>query len=127
MILIASNTDILYAGYDELKKTVSSLMAVEQTVGEVRAQLSGASGMGAIQGLLQKAAGAIENETDALHELYRSLDMICQTYTSCEQRILARCEDTLIYYEQPQTEFVELASAASLLQELSFRIDGGIT
>jgi len=122
--LIATNTDVLYAGYDELNKVAKALAVNIQVVSNVKSRLAEIAGMD-FQQPLQKVIDDTGHQMDFCRMLCCSLDTICQSYISCEQRIFDRCEDSIIYYEQPPARFVDLASTMGLLHELSFHKEGG--
>lgn len=127
ILLIVTDADRLYAGCDALRIVYIELVSNGQVITDVKGQLSAIAGMEDICRSLQRLIGAIDNQVGQCRRLSQSLDIICQTYTSCENRILDRCEDVVIRYEQPPTEFVDLSSATELLREISFHMDGGDT
>ena len=87
--------------------------------------MSAAAGMTEICLSLQKSLNDIEQQAEWCRKLGRSLDAICQSYLTCENRILDYCEGSITYYEQPETKFIDLSTASALLRELSFSTDGG--
>ncbi len=123
--MIATNTERLYAGYDALRMVYTALRANVQVIAEIKDQLSAITGMDDIRHSLLRLADAMDAQAGQSLRLFQSLDIICQTYVSCENRILDRCENALIYYEQPPASFVDLSSATALLRELSFHMDEG--
>lgn len=123
--LIATNADKLYAGCDELRIVYTTLMSNWQVIEDAKGQLSGISGMEAVCYSLQKLIDSVYTQAGQCRRLSQSLDMICQAYSSCENRIIDQCENVLTHYAQPPAEFVDLSSATALLKELSFNIDGG--
>lgn len=125
--MIATNADRLCTGCNALRIAYTTLMSDVQVVAEVRGQLSAVTGMEDICNSLQALVDAADTQAGQCQRLSQSLDIICQTYVSCENRILNRCENTLVCYEQPPVKFVDLSSATALLRELSFHMDGGDT
>lgn len=123
--LIASNTSQLYTSYDTLKAICTSLSAEEQTIFDIQRQLSTISGMENICHFIHTITATMDTQIEQCKKLYQSLDTICQMYAACENRVLDYCEGTLIHYEQPPTEFINLASTANLLRNLSFHLDSG--
>ncbi len=123
--MIATNTERLYAGYDALRMVYTALRANVQVIAEIKDQLSAITGMDDIRHSLLRLADAMDAQAGQSLRLFQGLDIICQTYVSCENRILDRCENALVYYEQPPASFVDLSSATALLRELSFHMDEG--
>lgn len=125
ILLIATNPERLALSGDELRATYSSLISNEQAIATIKSQLSAVSGMDKICHSLNMVIDAIEAQAEHCQKLYQGLDTICQLYASCENRIIDRCENALVCYEQPPADFVDLVPTAALLKELSFQIDGG--
>lgn len=125
--MIATDADRLCTGCDALRIAYTTLVSDIQVMAEVRGQLAAITGMEDICHALQALSAAADTQAGQCHVLSQSLDIICQTYASCENRILDRCENALVYYEQPPVKFVDLSSATALLRELSFHMDGGGT
>lgn len=125
ILLIATNTDRLYTGCDALRMVYTALRSNVQVLAEIRDQLSAVTGMDDICHSLLRLTDAVDAQAGQSLRLFQSLDIICQTYVSCENRILDRCENALVYYEQPKASFVDLSSATALLRELSFHMDEG--
>lgn len=125
ILLIAANTDRLYMGCDALRMVYTALRSNVQVLTEIRDQLSTVTGMDDVCHSLLKLADTVDAQAAQSLRLFQSLDIICQTYVSCENRILDRCENALVYYEQPPASFVDLSSATELLRELSFHMDEG--
>lgn len=125
--MIATNTDRLYAGCDALRIVYTALMSNGQAMAEVKGQLSAIAGMEDICHSLKALVSAVNTQSCYCRRLSQSLDIISQTYVSCESRIFDRGENALVCYEQPSAKFLDLSSAAALLEELSFRMDGGDT
>ncbi len=123
--LIATNADRLYTGCDELRIVYTALMSNWQVIEDAKGQLSGIAGMEAVCYSLQKLIDSVYTQAGQCRRLSQSLDMICQAFASCENRIIDQCENVLTHYAQPPAEFVDLSSAKALLKELSFNIDGG--
>ena len=125
--MIATDADRLYSGCDALRVMYKILLSNMQIIADTRGQLSSIAGMETTCCTLQRLAHMVDMQADQCRRLSQSLDIICQTYVSCENRVLDRCENVLACYKQPVAKFVDLSSAAALLEELSFRIDGGDT
>lgn len=125
--MIATNADRLYVGCDALRIVYTALMSNGQVIADVKGQLSAVVGMEATCYSLQKLIDSVDTQAGQCRRLAQSLDIICQTYVSCENRILDQCENVLTRYAQPPAEFVDLSPATALLRELSFHIDGGDT
>ncbi len=123
--MIATNTDRLYAGYDSLKSICTSLSTQGHAISDVRRQLLPVSGMDGICRSIQAMMDNVDLQIEQCKKLYQSLDMICQTYVACENRVLNHCEGTLIHYAQPPIGFMDLASTTNLLREFSFSLDSG--
>lgn len=123
--MIATNTDQLYRSYDSFKGIYTTLISHTQEISHVKEQLAATAGLEDICLSLQRSLSDIEIQADCCRKLGQSLDVICQSYLSCENRILDCCEGSISRYDQPETRFVDLAAASALLQELSFSMDGG--
>lgn len=123
--MIATNADRLYVGYDAMRIVYTALVSNGQVIADVKGQLSAVAGMETVCHSLQRLIDAVDIQAGQCWRLFQSLDIICQTYISCENRILDRCENVLTHYAQPPAEFVNLSSATALLKELSFHLDGG--
>lgn len=124
-LLIATNTDQLYMAYDSFKGIYTALTSQLQSTSHVKEQLAATEGMTDICLSLQRSLSDIEVQIECCRKLGQALDTICQSYLSCEDRILDCCEGSISHYDQPETRFIDLSSASALLQELSFSTDGG--
>ena len=123
--MIATSTDQLYTAHDSFRTVCAALTSHMQAISDTKAQMSAAAGMTEICLSLQKSLNDIEQQAEWCRKLGRSLDAICQSYLTCENRILDYCEGSITYYEQPETKFIDLSTASALLRELSFSTDGG--
>lgn len=125
ILLIATNTNQLYTAHDSFGTVSAALTSHAQAISYIKGQLSATAGMTEICLSLQKSLNDIEAQAEYCRKLGQCLDAICQSYLTCENRILDYCEGSIIYYEQPETKFVDLSTASALLRELSFSTDGG--
>lgn len=125
ILLIATNTDQLYMAYDSFKGIYTALTSHIQAISQIKDQLAATAGAGDICLSLQRSLNDIEIQTECCRKLGQSLDIICQSYLACENRILDWCEGSISHYDQPEAKFIDLSAASALLQEFSFSTDGG--
>lgn len=116
--------DHLYTGYYALKTVYAALTSNGQAVSDLRGQISLVMGMEGVCNDLDALANSMDAQAKQCQRLFQSIDIICQTYASCENRILDRYENVMIHYEQSPAKFVDLTSAASILSEFLFHVDG---
>ncbi len=119
------NPDHLYAGYGELETIYGALNGCSLTAAEVDKYLAGDCGMDDIAAVLHRTIVDVGNCIEQYRGLFRSIDMICQIYASCERRVSDSGEGAIIRYAQPSAELVDLTSTLDVLEEFSFLAERG--
>jgi len=121
--LISIDIGALSMSRDPLLAAWRSLSLYRNEIAEMEPMLFESSGMEEIGQDVRTIDIALAETIEQCRTLWQGLDMICQLYSACENRVLDECENALVYHEQPPAVFANLSSASKILEAFSFRFE----
>ena len=122
--MISVNIDRLYAGNGELKSAFDAFYELIPIITRVKNRLSDMSVTADSIALLNQVCSNVGEYANQCSCLYQSMDAICQTYASFENRVLDFGEGAVVYYSQIPVAFVDLSASAEILHEFLFVEEG---
>lgn len=120
MRLLAVNITRLNDERVQLSAVYRALYELALSVSSIKAKIIGEDSFSNIKNDFETILHCLDDEIAGCKQLYEGIDVICQLYSTCEDRVLDFGEGVLIKYDQPNASFVDLSQTAEILKDFQF-------
>ena len=120
MLLLAVNVTQLSDERTKMSAVYRALYEIGLAVSSIKAEIIGKESLSEFKSDFEIIQRCLDTEIEECKQLYDGIDVICQLYSTCEDRVLDFGEGVLRKYDQPSASFVDLSQTAEILSDFQF-------